>query len=614
MATNSPRELSVDEEMTDIHSGHASDARIHVATTPISRPSSPAAKGRTVNPSTVTSTYSTLAASIGQSSGSPSGFTTPVISKPFKFHDEEHAPSLQGQLPIRAQKLLASLSNRPGGKLSLKFLIPLTMILISIPFLLYLFRPYISGLFSKGREMVESTTDWSSSPWLENVGGTHGFRSIAPDEWMRNIMNFPPNEPINWDTVDEPFAAMPDGSLESLSISDGILVPVFHPGRENYHATLDNTVKNIRLNAIPFDFEHTLRVNVKGWSTFNLKGGMDSPAIPIHPGFNELNINVIAADGSRKKTYAMVLLSVSAQYYVSTSGSDSNDGKSTSTPFRTLNKARDTIKSHSLPSGTILVSVRGGDYDFSSGPFYLDSSASGSSSATILYQAYGNEVVRLHAGKHLPASGWTKVTDSKILSQIPSAARNYVVQFNLGSVGVKNFGTMNTINTVGQCSNDQLELYFQHEPMLRARYPNAKQDSTFGFIPQWLNVYDTWKNSAGQYVVKFTDSLLKSVPSSAWLHGYWWFDYVDNSAKIVATDGKAMTITLDKYHPPMYGVKKKARFFVVDWLGALDSPKILFGSFLRHFIFLSAFIDCFCGFIGCIEWRYGQCRRKCYTY
>ena len=141
--------------------------------------------------------------------------------------------------------------------------------------------------------------------------------------------------------------------------------------------------------------------------------------------------------------------------YVALNGSDSNSGSITA-PFRTLERARQeirTIKSSSsgLPVGGITVYIREGVYKQTSS-FALSAEDSGTASSPILYKAYNNENVRFTGGADLNPAAFVTVTDPSILNWLPTEARGQVLQVNLASQGITDYGQIEVsgmgINTI----------------------------------------------------------------------------------------------------------------------------------------------------------------------
>jgi hypothetical protein len=93
-----------------------------------------------------------------------------------------------------------------------------------------------------------------------------------------------------------------------------------------------------------------------------------------------------------------------ACYYVSPSGSDTNDGAVT-TPFQTITKARALVSTvNTNMTGDIYVYLRGGDYRITS-PITFEAKDSGTGNHRIYYQAYPGETPVINGAQKV--TGWT---------------------------------------------------------------------------------------------------------------------------------------------------------------------------------------------------------------
>ncbi|WP_168735616.1 Ig-like domain-containing protein [Cohnella fermenti] len=100
----------------------------------------------------------------------------------------------------------------------------------------------------------------------------------------------------------------------------------------------------------------------------------------------------------------VVARTVQAAYYVSPDGSDSNSGTE-ALPFRTLEKARDAVRTINADmTGDIVVYLRGGDYPLTTA-LQLDERDSGSNGYWIIYRAYEDEQPVIEGGRTI--GGWT---------------------------------------------------------------------------------------------------------------------------------------------------------------------------------------------------------------
>jgi|GEM_PF-3594802 len=97
-------------------------------------------------------------------------------------------------------------------------------------------------------------------------------------------------------------------------------------------------------------------------------------------------------------------------YYVSPTGEDNNDGSENS-PFKTIEKARDTIRAlnGNIPDGGITVYLRGGEYPVSS-TIEFTPADSGKSGKPIVYKAYNDETPIITGGVEL--DNWTKLSNA----------------------------------------------------------------------------------------------------------------------------------------------------------------------------------------------------------
>jgi hypothetical protein len=108
--------------------------------------------------------------------------------------------------------------------------------------------------------------------------------------------------------------------------------------------------------------------------------------------------------------------------YVSLQGNDNNPG-TIDKPFKTLEKARDYIRSLARPlSVPINVYLRAGTYELSS-TFILEKQDSGEEGKPITYQAYPGEKVIISGGKTLE-NQWTKYNDNIYVANVGSLRFN----------------------------------------------------------------------------------------------------------------------------------------------------------------------------------------------
>lgn len=91
--------------------------------------------------------------------------------------------------------------------------------------------------------------------------------------------------------------------------------------------------------------------------------------------------------------------------YVSPTGSDSNHGTSPANAFKTIEKARDTIRQKKFNQdmqGDVVVYLRGGRYELDD-TLVFDNRDSGSNGRYVVYKAYSNEIPVLCGGRRVRA-------------------------------------------------------------------------------------------------------------------------------------------------------------------------------------------------------------------
>ena len=119
----------------------------------------------------------------------------------------------------------------------------------------------------------------------------------------------------------------------------------------------------------------------------------------------------------------------SFSFYVSPTGSDNNDGATAATPWNTLEKARDYIRTNNLnktATGYIVVYLRGGTYPRTT-TFTLTSADSGPDGNYMVYRAYPGEIPVIDAGKAI--TGWTQVAGKPYFVADVSVSAGYAGYF-----------------------------------------------------------------------------------------------------------------------------------------------------------------------------------------
>jgi hypothetical protein len=243
--------------------------------------------------------------------------------------------------------------------------------------------------------------------------------------------------------------------------------------------------------------------------------------------------------------------------------SDPNETE-TDGPFATFDRARDEIRAikqaNSLPEQGIKVIVRGGVYSLEK-PFALSREDSGNESLPIVYESFAGEKVYLSGGKVI--TGFKPITDDEILKRLDDKSRKHILQADLKSLGITNYGP---------CSGGGAEVFFDDMPMTLARWPNE------GFVKisdivvdDGHQIHGNKGSKVGQFKYEDNRPTRWIGENDPWLHGYWFWDWSDQRQKIAAIDAAANIITLaTPAHG--YGYRKGQWYYAFNMLSELDEP------------------------------------------
>jgi len=259
------------------------------------------------------------------------------------------------------------------------------------------------------------------------------------------------------------------------------------------------------------------------------------------------------------------------KFYVAPNGNDEWSGRlptpnarRTDGPFATLHRARDAIRElkrqGKFPKNGVIVEIRGGVYEMST-PIELTAEDSGLPNAPVVYRARKGETVRLLAGKRV--TNWQKVTDQAVLSRLDENVRDKIWQANLKALGITDFGSP---------AGGGLELFFNDEPMMIARYP----DEGFMRIVDVVEydghqIHGIKGSRVGRFYYEGDRPKRWLGEKDAWLHGYWFWDWSDQRHRLKSIDPEKRILEVEPpYH--YYGYRKGQWFYAYNILAELDSP------------------------------------------
>lgn len=284
--------------------------------------------------------------------------------------------------------------------------------------------------------------------------------------------------------------------------------------------------------------------------------------------FFEVTSQALAAENweiQRQQAEQEVAQKAEPAFWVSTRGNDAWSGKlaepnaeKTDGPFRTLEKARDAVRTLPKEGAPKTVVVRGGTYELSQ-PFVL-----GAEDCDVRWVGADREFPRLLGGRVL--SGFEPVRDAAILEQLPESARGNVVQCDLKKLGITDFGSP------ADCG---VRLYCCDRMMTLARYPNTgnipiSELATEGTTVKMFRGTPNGINE-GKFFVEDPRVASWSREKEIWTHGCWYHEWSDQKQKIVSIIPETRQITLEEpWH--VFGYKKGMWFYAFNLLCEIDQP------------------------------------------
>ena len=249
--------------------------------------------------------------------------------------------------------------------------------------------------------------------------------------------------------------------------------------------------------------------------------------------------------------------------FVGTDGDDKNPGTKDK-PFKTLEGARNYLRGvkagKGLPQGGITVHVLGGEYEMTDS-FTLSPDDTGSEQTPITYRAYPGDTVTMTGANSLPGNQFKEVTNEKTLSRMPEGMAGKVYQIDLKALGITNYGKVTRISVWSLDTPDCAALIVDGAKQTLARWPNDGYALT-GAVNNDPNTPSF--QFVGSEIARWKDV------KGAWVHGYWAWDWADDSMEVKEFNPQTSTITTMNNHP--YGIVEGKRYYVMNLLEELDSP------------------------------------------
>ena len=330
--------------------------------------------------------------------------------------------------------------------------------------------------------------------------------------------------------------------------------------------------------------------------------------------------NGIASNSFWQVRVRISLPTTATSYYVATNGADGNAGTLAS-PFLTLERARNAIRTNGLPAGGVTVWLRGGTY-FRTNTFFLTNNDSGTMNSPVNYQGYPGETVVISAGKPMAASAFVALNSSQTNRVSAGVNPMNILEMDLATAGITHrgpfpahFGTWVTTNVYGpsgssgSASGGICDLFYKGQRMWLSRYPNHDLTNdnlnttymlmagvaTTGFnSTNYLNNPGIYTNSTGvpvsvgcafhyyssdaRHVTNWVSALTNG---GAWVSGFWRVDWQNDALQILGIDSSNQVIEItntasaqggigSKYQQPLGSLSE--RYWVMNLLEEINQP------------------------------------------
>ena len=252
--------------------------------------------------------------------------------------------------------------------------------------------------------------------------------------------------------------------------------------------------------------------------------------------------------------------------FVAPNGSDSNSGTKEK-PLKTLDGARNTVRSlktkTGIPQGGLTVYFRDGEYPLTNTvSFTADDSSK--DVAPITYKAYLDEQVNFNGSVTINGDKFVNVTNEATKARLYPSVTDKVMQLNLKDQGITNYGSIMRANPNTRTTADTTAIYVDGAKQTLARWPNDDYAKTGSIIQSGQSSLP-----AAWYVEE--DNIMRwGRARDAWVYGYWYWDWYDDSMKISTIDTKEKTITTE--YGSESGVARGKRYMVFNLLEEIDMP------------------------------------------
>ncbi|KAK6189983.1 hypothetical protein SNE40_001939 [Patella caerulea] len=266
------------------------------------------------------------------------------------------------------------------------------------------------------------------------------------------------------------------------------------------------------------------------------------------------------------------ILAETVHLYVSPTGSDdlSNKGLSSTSPLKTLHRARDRLDDSDIKGKQVFVELMKGYHDLTTTLSFSHGYAS-----PVTFRSYQHQEVHLTGGRRIRYDLFTPVTNSNILKIIPQVAHSKVRQVHLPEAGITDYGKLSTYGFYTH-RTAPLEIFINGNPLHLAEWPNDN----------YINIKSTPDGGSG---LRFTHNSSRDArwtgEKDPWVYGFWQWGWADWAVQVKSINTKSHQITLA--NNPKFGIRvgslrydgvlnvfshQGGYFRVINMLSELDAP------------------------------------------
>ena len=260
--------------------------------------------------------------------------------------------------------------------------------------------------------------------------------------------------------------------------------------------------------------------------------------------------------------------------FVAVDGDDRAAGTEAA-PLATLEGARDALRAlrdeqagHAAGAEVVL---RQGRYARAQ-TFRLEAQDGGAADAPVRYRAAPGEAVVLYGGTELPPARFTPLEDAALRARLPDdAARANVRVLDLHAVGIDHLPPTEARGFGRPVRPAPPELFRDGRPLTLARWPNEGFTHTGEVLDPGSRPRDgETPDRPPRFRYEGTRPARWVHAEDAWLYGYWFHDWADESLPLASVDPDAGVIHPGAPH--RYGVRSGTPYLVENLLEELDRP------------------------------------------